>query len=198
MWVAKCTCVCVHTYNWATVVYYTYVCLSRETSLVVSCLLYRGERKREGEGERERREKGRGRERRERERRETEREREGEIERRENVLPPHSQVTFTASIQTSSGCSSTDCSRQRQTTSSWVTTWTEASSPWRPSAFSWPTRSSTPRISSSSAETTSVPASTESTASTTNVSCNFTIHPYLASFEVYQLRLPLIMGSVVL
>ncbi|VCW67091.1 unnamed protein product [Gulo gulo] len=70
-----------------------------------------------------------------------------------------------ASTTTSCGYLSTVASLQRATTSSWGTMSTGASSLWRPSACCWPIRSSTPRTSSCSVGTTSVPASTASTVS---------------------------------
>ena len=59
---------------------------------------------------------------------------------------------------------------QRRTTFSWVTTWTEVNSPWKPSACCWPTRSNTQRTFSCSGATTSVLPSTVSTDSTMSVS----------------------------
>lgn len=85
-------------------------------------------------------------------------------------LPSSLQVTSTVSTTTCCDYLNTEASRRSPTTCSWVTTWTEGSSPSRPYAYCWPTRSSIQRTSFSSGATTSVPPSTESTVSTMSVS----------------------------
>ena len=85
------------------------------------------------------------------------------------VVLLRSAVTYTGNITISCACSNTAAFLPKLTTSSSATTLTEASSPLRPSACSWPTRSNTLRISSSYGATTSVRLSTGSTASTMNV-----------------------------
>lgn len=88
----------------------------------------------------------------------------------QQIISSPSQVTSTDSTQTCWGSSSMAASLRRPTTCSWATTWTEESSLWRPYVCFWRTRSNTPRTSSCSGATTSVPQSTASTASTTSVS----------------------------
>lgn len=73
------------------------------------------------------------------------------------------------STQTCWGSSNTVASLQRRTTFSWVTTWTEGNSPWKPSASYWPTKSNTQRTFSCSEATMSVLPSTASTGSTMSV-----------------------------
>jgi hypothetical protein len=54
--------------------------------------------------------------------------------------PPLRQATSMGSIPTCCGYSSMEVSLQKLTTSSSVTTWTEASRAWKPSACCWRTR----------------------------------------------------------
>lgn len=74
---------------------------------------------------------------------------------------------------------------QRQTTFSLVTTWTEGNSPWKRSAFCWPTRSNTQRTFSCSGATMSVLPSIASTGSTMSVSRNHPAQMYAQTYVKY-------------